>query len=266
MDKITSRTVLLVLVTLALCGCQAIKQDSQSQPNPGQIVTGNWEFILPYDSTHNHYLESKIQSTSTPGTYKDTQGTSKLFILDQSEYLANPDAGEGYTFGTDTYGLTLTVNSTQQVQGTITQNGGSPITFSATAGTNGDTMTGTFNDGIGDTGQFTAMVAGSLDGSYSTSNLAISENISGNVISEVSENGSGNYDLAPPVGNFDVLASDIPEGGDGSVVFWNSTGVCTGNQCAFWRDVSSGNVWVLMNNATTNPATNQIVGILYPGK
>lgn len=259
---------LLAILAVTLCGCQGLKQgdsQQQQQSTPGHMQAGGWEFILQYDSAHNGYLESNIGAGNTAGTYKNADGNSQLFVLDSATYLADPNAGGGYELKSGPFALTLTVSSTQQLQATLTQNGGSPITLTGTVGSAGDTITGTFDDGIGGTGSFTAAVAGSLDGSYSTSNFTINESISGNVISESSANGSGDYDLSPPVGNVAVLQSDVPEGGDGSTVFWNNSGVCNGAQCTLWRDVSSGNVWVLMNNPDADPA-NQVVGLLGPGK
>lgn len=123
-------------------------------------------------------------------------------------------------------------------------------------------MTGTFDDGAGHAGPFTASVAPVLDGDYADPNFAIDETIAGNVITEGSESGSGNYDLAPAIGNFASLLSDVPEGGDGAIVFWNNTGVCTGNQCAVWLDVSTGKLWILMNKPNTS--VNKVVDVLEP--
>lgn len=256
------KSILLAILVLALCGCGAITQPA-SQPKPGQMATGNWEFILQYGGTKYGYAESNIESTNTPGAYNDREGGSKLFVLDQAVYLADPAAGGGYEFGATVYAFTLAVNSQLQVKGTLAQDGGPAITFTGTVASGGTTMSGTFDDGAGGTGSFTASVAQILDGSYADTTLAINETIAGNVITEGSQYGSGNYNLMSPVGNFAVLRSDIPTGGNGTIVFWNNTGICTGNQCALWRDVSTGNVWVLVNNQNT-PPTNKVVDVVNP--
>jgi len=251
------KSILLAILVLTLCGCGAITQPA-SQSNPGQMATGNWEFILQYAGTKNGYVESNIGSTETAGTYGDREGGSHSFTLDQAAYQANPGAGGGYQFGATANGFTLTVNSQSQVKATLAQEGAPTITFTGTVASGGATMTGTFNDGTGGTGPFTASLAQALDGSYADTTLAINETIASTVITEASQYGSGNYNLTSPVGNFTVLLSDIPTGGNGTVVFWNNSGVCAGNQCAFWRDVSTGNLWVLMNNQNTSKVVDML--------
>jgi hypothetical protein len=123
-------------------------------------------------------------------------------------------------------------------------------------------MTGTFNDGSGDSGSFSASATDAPGGYYSDGTDAITESISGSMVTETSQYGSGHYQLMPSLGNFAVLLSDIPVGGNGSVVFWNNSGVCSGNQCAVWVDTSNHCLWVLMSNQSSD--TNKVVGLLLP--
>lgn len=255
------KAILITILALALCGCQGIKQGA-TQPAPGTMATGNWEFVLQRSSTQNIYVESNIVNTSTLGTYNDQGGNSSLFTLAPSVYFADPAAGGGYQFGGTVSAFTLTVNSQSEVSGILDQSSGSPIRFTGTVDAGGMTMSGTFDDGSGDTAPFSASATQSLGGYYDDATGAIVESISGNVITETSQYGSGDYNLMPSMGNFAILSSDIPTGGDGTVVFWNDTGVCTENQCAVWIDVSTNTLWVLMNNR--NSGTSKVVGVLSP--
>jgi hypothetical protein len=259
-DKLM-KAILITVLAVILVGCQGIKQ-AASQPAPGAMATGGWEFILQKSGTQNLYVESNIVSTSTPGTYNDMDGSSSLFTLDSSAYFADPAAGGGYQFRGKSSSFTLTVDAQLEVSGILNQSGGSTIRFTGTVGSSGAIMSGTFDDGSGNTAPFTASATQGLGGFYDDATDAIAESISGDVITETSQYGSGDYELTPSVGNFATLSSDIPKGGNGSVVFWNNSGVCSGNQCAVWSDISTRTLWVLMNNPTSG--TNKVVGVLAP--
>jgi hypothetical protein len=255
------KVILLAVLALCLCGCQALKQAVNQQPAPAAMVTGNWEFVLQKSDTENIYVESNIVSTNTPGTYNG-QGGSIVFSLDSSVYYADPSSGGGYQLGAAVSAFTLTTNAQSEVSGTLNQNGGQSIRFAGTVDAAGMTMSGTFDDGNGGAAPFSASTAQALGGSYVDSFGTIRESISGSIITEASPNGSGNYGLKPSVGNLAFLTSDVPVGGNGSVVFWNNTGVCTGNQCAVWVDVYYNTMWVLMNNPGSG--TSNVVGVLRP--
>jgi hypothetical protein len=253
--------MVIAILTVALCGCQGLKQAAVQQPAPGTMSTGNWEFVLQKSDTENIYVESNIASTGTPGTYQES-GASTIFSLNSSVYYADPASGGGYQPGAAVSAFMLTINPQLEVSGTLSQSGGQSIRFTGTVDAGGATMSGTFDDGSGSTAPFSASTALTLGGNYIDSTGTIRESISGNVITETSPNGSGDYSLTPAVGNFAFLASDVPAGGNGSVVFWNNTGVCTGTQCAVWVDVNYNTLWVLMNDP--NSGTTKVVGTMRP--
>lgn len=256
--------IVIAILTLGLCGCQGLQQagQQQQQPVPAVMTTGNWEFILQESDTENIYVESNIVSTGTPGSYTDHGGTSTVFSLDSSIYYADPATGGGYQPGAAVSSFALTTNSQSAVSGTLNQSGGQSIRFTGTIDPTGTTISGNFDDGSGTSAPFTAAAVVGLGGNYIDSTGTIRESISGNVITETSPNGSGNYSLTSSAGNFAFLASDVPVGGDGSVVFWNNTGVCTGNQCAFWVDVNYNTMWVLMNDPDSG--TTKVIATLRP--
>lgn len=257
------KILVLAILTLGLCGCQGLKQAGQQPPSaPAVMATGNWEFVLPKSDTENIYVESNIVSTNTPGKYADQGGTSTVFSLDSSIYYSDPSSGGGYQLGAAVSAFALTTDAQSGVSGVLTQSGGQSIRFTGTLDPTGMTMSGTFDDGSGDNATFSASTAQTLGGNYIDSTGTIRESVSGNVITETSPSGSGNYNLKPPVGNFAFLVSDVPTGGDGSVVFWNNTGVCSGNQCAVWVDVNYNTMWVLMNDPDSG--TTKVVGTLRP--
>jgi hypothetical protein len=253
--------IVIAILTLGLCGCQGLKQAAVQQPAPGTMATGNWEFVLQQSDTENTYVESNIVNTNTPGTYNDQGGTSTVFSLDSSVYYNDPSSGGGYQLGAAVSAFTLTINPQLGVSGTLTQSGGQSITFTGTVDPTGMTMSGTFADGSGNTAPFSASTAAGLGGDFIDSTGTIRESIAGSVVTETSPNGSGNYSLKPEVGNFAFLASDVPVGGNGSVVFWNNTGVCSGKQCALWVD-SYNTMWVLMNDPDSG--ATQVVATLRP--
>jgi hypothetical protein len=257
------KIIALAILTVVLCGCQGLKQGAvqQQQPVPGTMSTGNWEFVLQKSDTENVYVESNIASTNTPGTY-DQAGASTVFSLDSTVYYADPGTGGGYVLEGAATSFTLSINPQLAVSGTLNQSGGQSIRFTGTVDPTGATISGTFDDGSGNTAPFTASTTTGLGGDYIDSTGTIRESVSGNVITETSPNGSGNYSLQPTVGNFAFLTSDVPTGGNGSVVFWNNSGVCTGNTCAIWVDVNYNTMWVLMSNPGSG--TTQIVGTLRP--
>ncbi|MGA9354867.1 MAG: hypothetical protein WBV46_14345 [Terriglobales bacterium] len=255
------KVALIMLLALVLCGCQGLKAPANQQTPMGSMTTGNWEFILQDTSTQNTYVESNISSTGTSGSYSDHGVQSTLFSIDTAVYYADPSAGGGYELG-NVSSVTLTINGQLAVTGTINQPGSSPIALTGTVDSQGLTMTGTFDNGSGSSGSFTAASALSLAGDFYDGALAIGESLNGNTIAESSQNGTGTYNLTPSVGNFAFLASDIPVGGNGSVVFWNNTGVCNGNQCAVWLNLSTNAMWLLMNDPTSG--TTQIVAVLRP--
>jgi hypothetical protein len=255
------KVILIMILALSLCGCQGLKSAATQQPPAGSMSTGNWEFILQDTATQNTYVESNIYNTGTSGSYSDHGGNSTLFSIDTGVYYADPSAGGGYQLGTVS-SVTLTINAQLGVTGTVNQPGSSPITLTGTVDVQGLTMTGTFDNGSGSSGSFTAASALSLSGDFYDGTLAIGESLNGNTIAETSQNGSGTYNLAPQVGNFAFLSSDIPVGGNGSVVFWNNTGACSGNQCAVWINLSTNAMWVLMNNPGSG--TTQIIAVLRP--
>jgi len=258
------KVIVIAILTLFLCGCQGLKQagQQQEQPVPAVMTTGNWEFVLQKSDTENIYVESNIASTSTPGSYTDHTGTSTLFSLDSSIYYSDPASGGGYQLGAAVSSFTLTTTSQSAVSGTLNQSGGQSIRFTGTMDPTGMSISGSFDDGSGATAPFTASTAVGLGGNYIDSTGTIRESISGNVIAETSPNGSGNYSLTPSVGNFAFLSSDVPAGGNGSVVFWNNTGVCSGKQCAVWVDVNYNTMWVLMNDPDSGDT--QVVATLRP--
>lgn len=263
------RLMLAVIISAVcgLCGCQSLApQDGGGPKSPGTMATGNWEFTLQYDSTHNGYVESNISSTSNAGVYKDSSGNTQFFKLNSTAYFNNPGAMGGYAYQAGSYSLMLNVSSTLQVTGTLSQHEGQSITFTGTEATGGMSITGTFVDGNGGSGTFTAAMAQALDGNYATSPYTIGESISGNVITEASSNSSGDYNLSPVVGNFALLATGVPVGGDGSITFWNNSGSCKTNQCSVFHDVSTGYLWVFVNSKNNPATTNQVLGVLYPGK
>jgi len=257
------KVIVIAILTLFLCGCQGLKQagEQQQQPVPAAIATGNWEFVLQKSDTENIYVESNIATASTPGSYA-AAGTSTVFSLDSSVYYADPSSGGGYQPGAAVSSFTLTTTPQSAVSGTLNQSGGQAIRFSGTVDPTGMTISGNFDDGSGATAPFTAAAAVGLGGNYIDATGTIRESISGNVMTEISSNGSGNYSLTPPVGNFAFLASDIPAGGDGSVVFWNNTGVCTGKQCAVWVDVNYNTMWLLMSDPDSG--NTKVVATLRP--
>lgn len=255
------KATLLAILALSLCGCQGIQQ-AGNQPAPGVMATGSWEFILQKSDTQNILVESNIANTGTAGTYNDHGGGSTLFSLDSSVYFGDPASGGGYQLGSTVSSFTLVVNSQEEVSGALTLQAGSPISFTGTVDPGGTTMSGTFDDGSGNTAPFSASATQGLEGFYNDATDAILESISGNVITEISQYGSGDYNLMPSKGNFAFLSSDIPTGGDGNVVFWNNSGVCTDNQCAVWVDVSTNSLWILMGNQ--NSGTSKVVGVLRP--
>ena len=255
------KLTVIAILTLVLCGCQGLKQAADQQPAPAVMATGNWEFVLQKSDTENIYVESNIVSTNTPGTYNGQSG-STVFSLDSSIYYADPSSGGGYQPGAAVSAFTLTTNSQSGVSGTLSQSGGQSIRFTGMIDAGGMTMSGTFDDGSGSTAPFAASTAQVLGGNFIDSTGTIRESISGSVITETSSNGSGNYTLKPAVGNLAFLASDVPVGGNGSVVFWNNTGVCTGNQCAVWVDTYYNTMWVLMNNPDSG--ATKVVGTLRP--
>src|ERR1700690_618424 len=256
------KVVVIAILTLILCGCQGLKQAAEKQqPAPAVMATGNWEFVLQKSDTENIYVESNIASTNTPGAYNGQSG-STVFRLDSSIYYADPSSGGGYQLGAAVSAFTLTTNSQSGVSGVLNQSGGQSIRFTGTIDTAGMTMSGTFDDGSGNTAPFAASAAQTLGGNYIDSTGTIRESISGNVITETSPNGSGNYNLKAPVGNFVFLVSKVPVGGTGSMVFWNNTGVCTGKQCAVWVDVNYNTMWVLMNDPDSG--NTKVVGTLRP--
>ena len=258
------KVIVIAILTLFLCGCQGLKQAGQQQqePVPAVMTTGNWEFVLQKSDTENIYVESNIAGTSTPGSYTDHAGTSTVFSLDSSVYYADPSSGGGYQLGAAVSSFTLTTTAQSAVSGTLSQSGGQAIRFTGTIDPTGMTISGNFDDGSGTTAPFTASTTVGLGGNYIDSTGTIRESISGNVITETSPNGSGNYSLTPPVGNFAFLASDVPTGGNGSVVFWNNTGVCTGKECAVWVDVNYNTMWVLMNDPDSG--TTKVIATLRP--
>jgi hypothetical protein len=255
------KVILIMILALGLCGCQGLKSSATQQPPAGSMSTGNWEFILQDTATQNTYVESTISSAGTAGSYNDHGVQSTLFSLDTGVYYADPSAGGGYQLGSVS-SVTLTINSELAVTGTVNQPGSSPITLTGTVDSQGLTMTGIFDNGSGSSGSYTAATALSLSGDFYDGTLNIGESLNGNTIAETSQNGSGTYNLTPSVGNFAFLASNVPVGGDGSVVFWNNTGVCTGNQCAVWINLSTNAMWVLMNNPGSG--TSQIIAVLRP--
>ncbi len=226
------------------------------------MATGNWEFILQKSDTQNILVESNIANTSTAGTYNDHGGGSTLFSLDSSVYFADPATGGGYQLGSAVSSFALIINSQEEVSGALTLQAGSPISFTGTVDPGGMTMSGTFDDGSGNIAPFSASATQSLEGFYNDATDAILESISGNVITEISQYGSGDYNLMPSEGNFAFLSSDIPTGGNGTVVFWNDSGVCTNNRCAVWIDASTNSLWILMDNQ--NSGTSKVVGVLRP--
>lgn len=255
------KATLLAILALSLCGCQGIQQTG-NQPAPGAMSTGNWEFVLQKSDTQNIYVESNIANTSTAGTYNDHGGGSTLFSLDSSVYLADPASGGGYELGSSVSSFTLIVNSQQEVSAALILQSGSPINFTGTVDPGGMTMSGTFDDGSGDQAPFSASATQGPGGYYYDATDAIGESISSSVITETSQYGSGNYNLMPSRGNFAFLSSDIPTGGNGTIVFWNNSGVCTDNQCAVWFDFSTDSLWILMSNQ--NPGTSKVIGVLRP--
>jgi len=257
------KVIVIAILTLFLCGCQGLKQAAvqQQQPVPAAIATGNWEFVLQKSDTENIYVESNIATASTPGSYA-AAGTSTVFSLDSSIYYADPSSGGGYQLGAAVSSFTLTTTAQSAVSGTLSQSGGQSIRFTGTIDPTGATMSGNFDDGGGTTAPFTASATVGLGGNYIDSTGTIRESISGNVITETSPNGSGNYSLTPSVGSFAFLVSDVPTGGNGSVVFWNNTGVCTGKQCAVWVDVNYNTMWVLMNDPDSGDT--KVVATLRP--
>lgn len=259
---------IVISAVCGLCGCQSLAPQAGGggPKSPGTMTTGNWEFTLQYDSTHNGYVESNISSTSNAGVYKDSGGNTKFFILNSAAYFNNPGAMGGYAYQAGSYSFTLNVTSQLQVTGTLARNEGASINFTGTEASGGTTMTGTFVDGNGGSGTFTAAAAQLLDGNYATSPYTIGESISGNVITEASSNSSGDYNLSPIVGNMALLSTGIPVGGDGSITFWNNSGSCNTNQCSVFHDLSTGNLWVFMNSKNNPATTNQVLGVLYPGK
>jgi hypothetical protein len=264
-DRVMKANVIVIaILTLFLCGCQGLKQAGQQpqQPAPAVMTTGNWEFVLQKTDTENEYVESNIASTSTPGSYSDHAGTSTVFSLDSSVYYADPASGGGYQLGAPVSSFTLTTTAQSAVSGTLNQNGGQSIRFTGTIDPTGMTISGNFDDGSESSAPFTAAATVGLGGNYIDSTSTIRESISGSVITETSPSGSGNYSLTTPVGNFAFLASDVPVGGDGSVVFWNNTGVCNGNQCAMWVDVNYNTMWVLMNDPDSG--TTKVIATLRP--
>jgi|ERR1700733_3993565 hypothetical protein len=254
--------IVIAILTLVLCGCQGLKQVAVQQPAPAAVSTGNWEFVLQETDTENVYVESNILSTNTPGSYNAQSGTSTVFSLDSSIYYNDPSSGGGYQLEAAVSSFNLTTNAQYSVSGTLNQTGGQSLSFTGTVDTTGSTMTGTFDDGRGNTGPFTASTTSALGGNFIDSTGTIRESISGSVMTETSPNGSGNYSLRPQVGNFLVLASDVPTGGNGSVTFWNNTGVCNGNQCAVWIDVYYNTMWVLMNDPTSG--ATKVIATLSP--
>lgn len=255
------KVIAILILALGLCGCQGLKQ-AGTHSSPGTMTTGNWEFVLQRSDTQNTYVESNIQNTSTAGSYNDHGGDSALFTFDPSVYFADPSAGGGYQLGPSVSSLTLNVDSQFNVTGTLNQNGTQPITFVGTIDAEGLNITGTFSDGSGNNSSFTASTVDSLGGYFSYAPVAITESISGSVISETSQYGSGDYNLTTPVGNFAFLAGDVPAGGDGSVVFWNNSGVCTDKQCAVWLNSSNRTLWVFQTDPGSG--TSKVIGVLSP--
>ena len=255
------KAILIAILAMTLVGCQGIKQ-AATQPAPGAMATGNWEFVLQKSETQNIYVESNIASTSTPGTYNDLGGGSSVFTFDSSAYFSDPAAGGGYEVGGNVSSFTLTVDAQLEVSGMLNQTSGSSIRFTATVDASGTTMTGTFDDGTGSSAPFTASATPGPGGFYDDPTDAIAESISGNVITETSQYGAGTYELATSVGNLATLASDIPMGGNGSVVFWNNSGACSETQCVVWTDVSTRTLWILMNNPAKG--TTKVIGVLAP--
>jgi hypothetical protein len=129
------------------------------------MSTGNWEFILQDTATQNTYVESNITNTGTPGSYSDHGTNSTLFSIDTSVYYADPSAGGGYQLG-NVSSVTLTIDAQLAVTGTINQPGSSPITLTGTVDAQGLTMTGTFDNGSGSSGSFTAAADLSLSGDF----------------------------------------------------------------------------------------------------
>lgn len=255
------KAILIAIFAMTLVGCQGIQQ-AATQPAPGAMATGNWEFILQKGGTQNIYVESNIASTSTPGTYGDLGGTSSVFTLDSAAYFSDPAAGGGYQFEGTPSSFTLTVDAQLEVRGMLNKNGGSPINFVGTVDSSGTTISGTFDDGSGSTAPFVAATTQGLGGFYDDATDAIAESISGNVITETSQYGSGNYELASSVGNLAALSSDIPLGGNGSGVFWNNSGACSETKCVVWNDVSTRTLWILTNNPAKG--IGRVVGVLAP--
>ncbi len=259
-----AKIIVIAILTLFLCGCQGLQQAGQQQqePVPAVMTTGNWEFILQKSDTENIYVESNIAGTSTPGSYTDHAGTSTVFSLDSSVYYADPASGGGYQLGAAVSSFTLTTTAQSAVSGTLSQSGGQSIRFTGTIDPTGTTISGNFDDGSGASAPFTASTTVGLGGNYIDATTGIRESISGNVITETSTSGSGNYSLTSSVGNFAFLASDIPVGGNGSVVFWNNTGICTGKQCAVWVDGNYNTMWVLINDPDSGDT--KVVATLRP--
>jgi len=257
--------ILVAILAVGLCGCQGLKQGGATQqqgPAAGTMATGNWEFVLQKTDSENIYVESNIASTNTAGTYNQS-GASTVFSLDSDVYYEDPDAGGGYTLGSAVTGFTLTINSQLGVSGTLNQTGGQSIRFTGMVDSTGTTMTGTFDDGSGSSAPFTASsTTSTLGGNFIDSTGTIRESISGSLMTETSPNGGGNYQLKPTVGNFAFLTSDVPVGGDGSVVFWNNSGVCSGKQCAVWIDTYYGTMWILMNDPSSG--ATQVISTLRP--
>lgn len=256
------KAMLVAILALGLCGCQGLKQAGTQQPSAGTMTPGNWEFVLQKSDTQNGYVESNIQSTNTPGTYNDHGGHSAAFTFDSSVYFDDPSVGGGYQLGASVSSFTLNVDSQFNVTGTLNQSGGQSVRFTGTTDAEGMTMTGTFDDGSGNVGPFTASTVADIEGYFVYAPANITESISGDVISETSQYGSGDYNLSSPVGSFAFLASDVPVGGDGSVVLWNNTGVCTNKQCAVWFNSSSHSLWVFSTDPDSG--TSKVIGVLSP--
>lgn len=207
--------------------------------SPGQIATGNWEFILhetASPSTSNYYIESRIDSTGTPGTYNDLGGDSTYASFDSSTLtFVGLGAGASGAF-------TLTVSPGEQVTA-ITTNpnlGNGAGTITGTASNGGTVINGTFTMGGGNQGgTFTAsVVAGNLDEEYSNCQVTPS-GCSGTVyttdVTVADTTGAG-----PPTITFNSSGSSITTGTytlsdpTGNSSFFNGATSACFSTCYVW--------------------------------
>jgi len=158
--------------------------------------------------------------------------------------------------------VSLSVNASNRVTGAFNNpNLGGTATFTGTV-VNGTSMSGTWTMGTETEGSGTFIAymtttATSVNGTYSTLG-GITEVVAGNTITEESQYGTGSYPLNGNEGNFAYV--------QGGSTFWDGSNACDVFQCAIWLDKATGDLVVVNFSfpGETNPAYNQVMGILSP--